>query len=749
MTDGMRAAAPQIASHSPSPSPSTATSIGDRIEDYHVAELLGSGGFAQVYRAQCRRSRLHVAIKMIDKARMNSAGMADRVRQEVAIHSRLKHPSILELYTFFEDAHYVYLVLELAHNGSLASRFRLDAIGMSEEDSANILRQVVDGVLYLHSHRILHRDLSVNNLLVTKEQRVKIADFGLATQLNEPNEKHMTMCGTPNYISPEVASRSQHGLPADVWGLGCLLYMLLVGKPPFDTNHVKHTLNRVIQADYHMPQGLSREAQDLLDRLLRKNPAERIPLNQLACHPFLTKYSTFGSNNSKREDSGFHTSLHTTQSTQHHRTRFGDRLTSAFIPMLQRVNSVDRFDAPIVRPKEITGSQQNLYTPDNPSNCNMHDYGHIQSTAQHDLHFDHCDSNMETSEANYCKSKPQQKDCFNNIDERNPIPVQENLGNASNKENIIPGTRSIGVPPLCAVRLAKTTHQTRNAKFTISANGSVTVLFIKKRGHLREDRITEVCVVSKDGMQVIIYTVDGGKGCPVSSPLPPYTSLPQDTFTYHNLPEKHWKKYLYAARFVDMVKAKTPKITVYSSEAKCHLMENRTDFEGFFYNGVHVKVTAVDGVKIVDQNGKTHRDVKNLETCVNQIYTHFQECMNWCLEVESLLEGASKDSYPLVIGRRPKAPQSSMLVSRISQQCTPNLANGGSIGSFYNATGSATSRTDTAEFGGVLSFGAGQLRAFNPLGERNVPFKSSSNNILTNSALRSKFNPQYAGDLQR
>lgn len=88
--------------------------------------------------------------------------------------------------------------------------------------------------------------------------------------------------------------------------------------------------------------------------------------------------------------------------------------------------------------------------------------------------------------------------------------------------------------------------------------------------------------------QVIIYSVDGGKGCPVLSPLPPYTPLPQDTFTYHSLPEKHWKKYLYAARFVDMVKAKTPKITVYSSEAKCHLMENRTDFEGFFYNGEYI-----------------------------------------------------------------------------------------------------------------------------------------------------------------
>lgn len=118
--------------------------------------------------------------------------------------------------------------------------------------------------------------------------------------------------------------------------------------------------------------------------------------------------------------------------------------------MLQRVNSVDRFDTPLVRPppsdtlseiraKEITRSQQNLNTPDNPLNCNMHDYVTRQNTEQHNLQFDHYNSNMETSEVNYCKSKPQKRDCFNNNDERHPITVQENLGSGGNKENIIPG----------------------------------------------------------------------------------------------------------------------------------------------------------------------------------------------------------------------------------------------------------------------------------------------------------------------
>lgn len=138
---------------------------------------------------------------------MQNNKLVGRVRQEVAIHSRLKHPAILELFTFFEDADFVYLVLELAHNGELQRFLRQARQVMSESEAANIIRQVLAGLIYLHSHRILHRDMSLSNLLLTKDMHVKIADFGLATQLTRPDEKHMTMCGTPNYISPEVASR--------------------------------------------------------------------------------------------------------------------------------------------------------------------------------------------------------------------------------------------------------------------------------------------------------------------------------------------------------------------------------------------------------------------------------------------------------------------------------------------------------------------------------------------------------------
>lgn len=151
------------------------------------------------------------------------------------------------------------------------------------------MHQIVKGMLYLHTHGILHRDLTLSNLLLTSNMNIKIADFGLATQLKLPNEKHFTMCGTPNYISPEVATRSAHGLESDVWSLGCMFYAFLMGRPPFDTDTVKHTLSKVVLGEYEMPSHVSVEAQDLIHQLLQRDPSQRPSLSAVLDHPFMTQ----------------------------------------------------------------------------------------------------------------------------------------------------------------------------------------------------------------------------------------------------------------------------------------------------------------------------------------------------------------------------------------------------------------------------------------------------------------------------
>lgn len=264
-------------------------SIGDRIEDFKVLTLLGKGSFACVYRAKSVKTGLEVAIKTIDKKAMHKAGMVQRVTNEVEIHCRLKHPSILELYNYFEDSNYVYLVLEMCHNGEMSRYLKERKMPFSEDEARHFMHQIVKGMLYLHTHGILHRDLTLSNLLLTSNMNIKVADFGLATQLKLPNEKHFTMCGTPNYISPEVATRSAHGLESDVWSLGCMFYAFLMGRPPFDTDTVKHTLSKVVLGEYEMPTHVSLEAQDLIHQLLQKDPAQRPSLSAVLDHPFMTQ----------------------------------------------------------------------------------------------------------------------------------------------------------------------------------------------------------------------------------------------------------------------------------------------------------------------------------------------------------------------------------------------------------------------------------------------------------------------------
>ncbi|XP_028174244.1 serine/threonine-protein kinase PLK4 [Ostrinia furnacalis] len=666
--------------------------FGEKIEEYEILEHLGKGGFANVYRARCRRTGLFVAIKMIDKALMASAGMIGRVRQEVTIHSRLKHPAILELFTFFEDAHYVYLVLELAHNGELAKHFKLGTRGLSEKAAADIFRQVVSGVLYLHTHNIIHRDLSLNNLLLTKDLNVKIADFGLATQLNGPDEKHVTMCGTPNYISPEVASRELHGLPADVWGLGCMLYTLLVGRPPFHTQHVKTTLNKVINADYKIPPELSLPAQDLLLKLLCKDPIKRITLKEIMEHPFITSLCSNNSNVTKQDisrDSGFLTTLHSTQHSG--KIRHEDRTSSDYQCSSGNVEDL-KHKASKLSYNVFAGMQENCTQS---SNCHSYDYKMCMNSEKGSEIIDF-QAQLQPSSS----ILPQKND---NSSEQYDIKKmnincittegKRMINCGENKENIPKSCNStsnaIGVPPLCAERLPVISHRTRNAILKIEPT-AVIVEFIKKKGKDREEKVVEICKITKDGMKIIIYSVDNIKEKYIT-PFAEHNPSPDEVFSYHNLPQKHWKKYLYASRFVELVKAKTPKITLYSSLAKCQLMENNVDMEIFFYNGEKVAFVSTEGLKVIDKNSKTYHNPYNVPE-LKYLLDHYEECSNRIKRIQSALSCISDECFPLIIGKRPvqtlsNTQASSPLQGSVNANYNSPLFN---VGSFHRTAASSS-----------------------------------------------------------
>lgn len=590
--------------------------FGETIEDYEVQHLLGKGGFATVYKARCLHTHQDVAIKMIDKKLIQGTGLTNRVRQEVEIHSRLKHPSVLQLYTFFQDANYVYLVLELAHNGELHRYMNHIARPFTETESASILKQVVAGLLYLHSHNIMHRDISLSNLLLSREMHVKIADFGLATQLKRPDERHMTMCGTPNYISPEVVSRTSHGLPADVWSVGCMLYTLLVGRPPFETDAVQSTLNKVVMSEYIMPAHLSYEAQDLINKLLKKLPHERITLEAVLCHPFMLKCSNGG------------------HSVPGALNVFSQSMESGDSGIITFASSDSR-NSQQIRSVENSGPQQVL-----PQIREEFKQVHHKLPYEQTGLFGQASTGL--AEPNWPGAAKSSAFCM----EAGNVP---NSKQASLKED------RISVPPLNTKRLLPTRYKTKNAIMSILRNGEVVLEFLKFRPTYNEDRINDICRISDDGQRIIIYQPDPGRGLPVRE-QPPDLQIPSGdcVYNYDNLPSKHWKKYIYGARFVGLVKSKTPKVTYFSTLGKCQLMETMTDFEIRFYSGAKLLKTPSEGLKVYDRNGMLLSDYSCSES--RSLIEHGNECFTHCVNISNALEVAqTKDNscFPVTIGRRP------------------------------------------------------------------------------------------------
>lgn len=741
------------------------TSFGKRIEDYEVHSLLGKGGFASVYRARCLKSGTEVAIKMIDKKLMQATGMVNRVKQEVSIHSRLKHPSILELYECFEDINYVYLVLELCHNGELQKCLKEKPL--SENEVSTIIGQVAEGIKYLHSYNILHRDLSLSNLLITRDFQVKIADFGLATQLTKPDEKHMTMCGTPNFISPEVASRGSHGLEADVWGLGCLLYTLLVGSPPFDTPAIKSTLTKVVMSNYTLPSHLSPEAKDLINSLLQKNPKDRMKLEQILEHPFIRRGRIISSH--LTHDSGIHTMSSKRDST------FGDSTSLPYFqncnsnPHLRKTNSdclplqniygkspqicqdmkhlrIHSYDAlPTFRSKEqplkccsqisnccheemkrscCSGiesrirSNQECQVLVDPGGCNYN-----QPVCTTPLHSHHSDPPYNENTGNYICTKPsvgyahvskESPENFHKQREFSPVKFERA------KKSLI---------PLCSERLLPTRHQTKNAILSILKDGEVCIEFIKKRGSPKRDYVCEVMRISTDGMRIVLYEIEGGKGVPLGDEPASMPSQGADKiYGLENLPEKHWKKYTYALKFIELVRAKTPKVTYYTDKAKCFLMENLTDFEACFYDGGKVTKSVTDGITLIDASGNKYsfisqNECTSLNGTLDLMWTHSQDAFDYCILLERTLSSLPRSSFPVIVGRRPSSCSSGSLGKENHQlRVMPSFAasyNGTNAGSsFGNTTNTKEKRVTVPGIGTAFQLSNGEVQVRFPDGSQ-------------------------------
>jgi len=256
--------------------------------DFELADWLGSGTYGHVQLAREKESKFVVALKVMKKRRVQRLRAQRNVSREIEIQRHLRHAHILRLFGFFWDASHIYLILEHAPGGDLGQRLQQEAMGRLEDaEAATLTRQLGAALAYLHQLHVMHRDVKPQNVLFSSSRRrPKLADFGWAVH-TAPDEARWTLCGTLDYLSPEMVRNScGHSFEIDVWGLGVLAYEMLVGEPPFAAPTHDDTCRRILAAAPTFPAHLSMPAQQCCTQLLQCAPGDRLRLECFPTHPW-------------------------------------------------------------------------------------------------------------------------------------------------------------------------------------------------------------------------------------------------------------------------------------------------------------------------------------------------------------------------------------------------------------------------------------------------------------------------------
>ncbi|KAJ1407163.1 Serine/threonine-protein kinase, active site [Sesbania bispinosa] len=244
------------------------------IEDFEVLKVVGQGAFAKVYQVRKKGTSEIYAMKVMRKDRIMEKNHAEYMNAERNILTKIEHPFIVQLRYSFQTKYRLYLVLDFVNGGHLF--FQLYHQGLFREDLARIYAaEIVSAVSHLHSNGIMHRDLKPENILLDADGHVMLTDFGLAKQFEESTRSN-SMCGTLEYMAPEIILGKGHDKAADWWSVGILLFEMLTGKPPFCGGNREKIQQKIVKDKIKLPAFLSSEAHSLLKGLLQKEASRRL-----------------------------------------------------------------------------------------------------------------------------------------------------------------------------------------------------------------------------------------------------------------------------------------------------------------------------------------------------------------------------------------------------------------------------------------------------------------------------------------
>uniref|UniRef100_A0A131Z410 calcium/calmodulin-dependent protein kinase n=1 Tax=Rhipicephalus appendiculatus TaxID=34631 RepID=A0A131Z410_RHIAP len=261
-------------------------------DNYELKEELGKGAFSIVRRCVQKSTGLEFAAKIINTKKLSSRDF-QKLEREARICRKLNHPNIVRLHDSIQEEGYHYLIFDLVTGGELFE----DIVAReyySEADASHCIQQILESVNHCHQNNVVHRDLKPENLLLASKAKgaaVKLADFGLAIEVQGEQQAWYGFAGTPGYLSPEVLKKDPYGKPVDIWACGVILYILLVGYPPF-WDEDQHRLYAQIKAgayDYPSPEWdtVTPEAKNLINSMLTVNPAKRITAAEALKHPWI------------------------------------------------------------------------------------------------------------------------------------------------------------------------------------------------------------------------------------------------------------------------------------------------------------------------------------------------------------------------------------------------------------------------------------------------------------------------------
>ncbi|KAM7446260.1 Serine/threonine-protein kinase 36 [Porites harrisoni] len=254
------------------------------MERYHILELIGEGSFGKVYKGRKKYSGQVVALKFIPKVGRSEKELKN-LQREIDIMRNLEHENIIKLLDSFATPKEVCVVTEYAE-GELFQVLEDDG-SLPEQQVRKIACQLVKALYYLHSHRILHRDMKPQNILLGKGGVVKLCDFGFARAMSINTLVLTSIKGTPLYMSPELVQEKPYDHNSDLWSVGCILYELFVGTPPFYTNSIFQLVNLICRDTVKWPENMSPDFQSFLQGLLTKDPNKRLSWPYLLRHPFV------------------------------------------------------------------------------------------------------------------------------------------------------------------------------------------------------------------------------------------------------------------------------------------------------------------------------------------------------------------------------------------------------------------------------------------------------------------------------